>query len=58
MRVDVFLPAFEYYASLTDQPALDRSFIRATLADLVGADDPRLSVLGEIERDVDQSNEE
>jgi hypothetical protein len=98
MRVDVFVPALEYYASLvkrrrrvtllgrplwilgpedlvvlkmvfyrrkdladveavlTDQkPALDRTFIRATLADLVGEDDPRLSALDEIERDVDQS---
>lgn len=95
LRVDVFVPAIPYYASLAerrrqvsllgqpiwilgpedlvvlkmvffrrkdladveavlrDQRDLDRDFVRRTLTGLVGGDDERLTVLAEIERDVD-----
>ena len=95
MRVDVFVPAIEYYASLEtrrrqvellERPiwilgpedlvilklmffrrkdladveavlrdqigSLDLQFIRTTLVGMVGADDPRLHALSEIEADV------
>lgn len=94
LRVDVFVPAIPYYASLEarrrqvellgrsiwvlgpedlvilklmffrrkdladveavmrDGRTLDLGFIRATLADMVGDDDPRLRALDEIEDDV------
>ncbi|MGH7900002.1 MAG: hypothetical protein ACREQQ_18750 [Candidatus Binatia bacterium] len=99
MRVDVFVPALDYYgtletrrrrvsllgrplwilapedlvvlkmvffrrkdladveAELTDQkPELDRAFIRSMLTELVGGQDPRLTALDDIERDVDRAN--
>ena len=34
--------------------SLDRAFIRAKLSELMGSDDPRLTELGAIERDVDR----
>jgi hypothetical protein len=34
--------------------SLDRAFIRAKVSELMGSDDPRLTELGAIERDVDR----
>jgi hypothetical protein len=100
MRIDVFVPAFAYYASLSErrrqvsllgrpawilgaedlivlkmmffrrkdladveailseQPALDRPYVRRTLIELVGAADPRIATLASIEHDVDAPREE
>lgn len=100
MRIDVFVPAFAYYASLSErrrqvsllsrpawilgaedlvvlkmmffrrkdladveailreQPGLDRPYVRQTLIELVGADDPRMVTLASIEHDVDAPREE
>lgn len=99
MRVDIFVPAFVFYASLAqrrrqvsllgrpawilgpedlvilkmmffrrkdladveailgEQSSLDRSYVRRTLTELVGDDDPRIAALASIEHDVDAPRE-